>query len=199
MPYGIGEVKKNSSFLRIKASYLDEDSVELTESEKNKKKRLTHAWALRLNNKYSAHQTVHILMRDHGVSRATAYRDYNWSMQIFGDLDATHLAAERQVLKEAFWNEYQLARKEGNGELAVKALKEYRALFNFDAEENQIDPNKIQAHEYHLSMPRWVYKKMDAMFSGGVVDFNNLEVEDVEYREDTKSEDEDYEDDQGDF
>ncbi|AQY22674.1 hypothetical protein AB406_1731 [Riemerella anatipestifer] len=120
-------------------------------------------------------------------------------MQIFGDLDATHLAAERQVLKEAFWNEYQLARKEGNGELAVKALKEYRALFNFDAEENQIDPNKIQAHEYHLSMPRWVYKKMDAMFSGGVVDFNNLEVEDVEYREDTKSEDEDYEDDQGDF
>ncbi|WP_237190385.1 hypothetical protein [Riemerella anatipestifer] len=138
-------------------------------------------------------------MRDHGVSRATAYRDYNWSMQIFGDLDATHLAAERQVLKEAFWNEYQLARKEGNGELAVKALKEYRALFNFDAEENQIDPNKIQAHEYHLSMPRWVYKKMDAMFSGGVVDFNNLEVEDVEYREDTKSEDEDYEDDQGDF
>ncbi|MCU7569146.1 hypothetical protein OKE68_10110 [Riemerella anatipestifer] len=193
------KLKKNSSFLRIKASYLDEDSVELTESEKNKKKRLTHAWALCLNNKYSAHQTVHILMRDHGVSRATAYRDYNWSMQIFGDLDATHLAAERQVLKEAFWNEYQLARKEGNGELAVKALKEYRALFNFDAEENQIDPNKIQAHEYHLSMPRWVYKKMDAMFSGGVVDFNNLEVEDVEYREDTKSEDEDYEDDQGDF
>ncbi|MCW0491203.1 hypothetical protein [Riemerella anatipestifer] len=193
------KLKKNSSFLRIKASYLDEDSVELTESEKNKKKRLTHAWALRLNNKYSAHQTVHILMRDHGVSRATAYRDYNWSMQIFGDLDATHLAAERQVLKEAFWNEYQLARKEGNGELAVKALKEYRALFNFDAEENQIDPNKIQAHEYHLSMPRWVYKKMDAMFSGGVVDFNNLEVEDVKYREDTKSEDEDYEDDQGDF
>ncbi|MCO7352085.1 hypothetical protein NHN18_01105 [Riemerella anatipestifer] len=193
------KLKKNSSFLRIKASYLDEDSVELTESEKNKKKRLTHAWALRLNNKYSAHQTVHILMRDHGVSRATAYRDYNWSMQIFGYLDATHLAAERQVLKEAFWNEYQLARKEGNGELAVKALKEYRALFNFDAEENQIDPNKIQAHEYHLSMPRWVYKKMDAMFSGGVVDFNNLEVEDVEYREDTKSEDEDYEDDQGDF
>lgn len=178
--------KKDSSFLRIKASYLDENSVELTDKEEEKKKRLAHAWALRLNNKYSTHQTIQILMRDHSISRATAYRDYNWSMQIFGDLDATNLAAERQVLKEAFWNEYQLARKAGNGDLAVKALKEYRSLFNFDAEENQIDPNKIQAHEYHIRMPRWVYKQMDKMFEGGVLDFNSLDVSDVEYKEEVE-------------
>ncbi|WP_176763285.1 hypothetical protein [Riemerella columbipharyngis] len=175
--------KKDSSFLRIKASYLDESSVQLTAKEEEKKQRLAHAWALRLNNKYSTHQTIQILMREHSISRATAYRDYNWSMQIFGDLDATSLAAERQVLKEAFWNEYQLARKAGNGDLAVKALKEYRSLFNFDAEENQVDPNKIQAHEYHMKMPRWVYKKLDELFSDGVVDFNNMDVEDVDFRE----------------
>lgn len=179
--------KKDSSFLRIKASYLDENSVELTPKEEEKKKRLAHAWALRLNNKYSTHQTIQILMRDHSISRATAYRDYNWSMQIFGDLDATNLAAERQVLKEAFWNEYQLARKSGDGYLAVKALKEYRSLFNFDAEENQVDPNKIQAHEYHIRMPRWVYKQMDKMFAGGVLDFNQLDVSDVDFKEEDSS------------
>lgn len=183
--------KKNSTFFKIKASYIDEDAQPLTPKEEKKKERLTHAWALRLNNKYSAHQTVQILMREHGISRATAYRDYAWSQQIFGDLDATNLAAERQVLKEAFWTEYQMARKAGNGDLAVKALKEYRSLFNFDSEENQIDPNKIQAHEYNITMPRWVYKTLDKMANGGVMDFNSLDVEDVDFKEAKTTEDDD--------
>ena len=96
----LSKFKKDSSFQRIKASYLDESSVELTEREAEKKKRMSHAWSLRLNNKYSTYQVIQILMRDHGISQASAYREYNMSMQIFGELDATTLAAERQVLKE---------------------------------------------------------------------------------------------------
>ena len=182
--------KKDSSFLRIKASYLDEDSVELTEKEMARKARLSHAWSLRLNNRYSPSQTIQILMREHKISQSTAYRDYNWAMQIFGDLDSTSMAAERQLIKEAFWNAYQKAVKSGNLELEIKAMKEYRSLHNLDDSGNEIDPNKIQAHEYHIRMPRWMYKKMDAMFSGGVVDFNNLDVEDIEYQDIKQEEDE---------
>ena len=176
----LSKFKKDSSFQRIKASYLDESSVELTEREAEKKKRMSHAWSLRLNNKYSTYQVIQILMRDHGISQASAYREYNMSMQIFGELDATTLAAERQVLKEAFWNEYQKAVKAGN-----------RELFNFDENENQIDPNKIQAHEYNIKMPRRIYKMMDKEFAYGVVDFNNLEIEDAEFREVEENEDDD--------
>ena len=46
----LSKFKKDSSFQRIKASYLDESSVELTEREAEKKKRMSHAWSLRLNN-----------------------------------------------------------------------------------------------------------------------------------------------------
>ena len=169
--------KKDSSFQRIKASYLNETSVELTAKELEKKKRMSHAWGLRLNNKYSAHQTIHILMKEYSISQATAYREYNMAMQIFGDLDETSLAAERLILKEALWNAYQKAVKQGNVELEVKALKEYRSLFNFDENENQIDPEKIQAHEYHIRIPRQLYKKFDAMVLGGAMDFANLDVE----------------------
>lgn len=109
--------KKDSSFQRIKASYLDETSVELTAKELEKKKRMSHAWGLRLNNKYSAHQTIQILMREYSISQATAYREYNMAMQIFGDLDETSIAAERLILKEALWNAYQKAVKQGNVEL----------------------------------------------------------------------------------
>ena len=175
--------KKDSSFQRIKASYLDETSVELTAKELEKKKRMSHAWGLRLNNKYSAHQTIHILMKEYSISQATAYREYNMAMQIFGDLDETSIAAERLILKEALWNAYQKAVKQGNVELEVKALKEYRSLFNFDENENQIDPEKIQAHEYNIRIPRQLYKKFDAMVLGGAMDFANLDVEDIAYQE----------------
>lgn len=180
---------KDSSFAKIQASYLDDSSVVLTDKQEIIKKRLSHAWALRLNNKYSPHQVVQILIREHNISQATAYRDYNWAMQIFGNLDATNLAAEKQILKEAFWNAYQKAVKVGNLEMEVKALKEYRSLFNFDESENQIDPNKIQAHEYKIQLVRWAYPKLAAMVEGGVMDFNNLEVDDVEFREKVESED----------
>lgn len=170
-------------------SYLDESSVILTAKEEDKKKRMNHAWGLRLNNKYSPHQVVQLLMRDYGISQATAYREYNWSMQIFGDLDATHLAAERLVLKEALWNAYQKAVKSGNLDQEIKALKEYKDLFDFDASENEVDPNKIQAHEYHISLSRKNSKILGAMFETGVLDFNSLEFEDVDFKEVIKEED----------
>ena len=175
--------KKDSSFQRIKASYLDETSVELNSKELEKKKRMSHAWGLRLNYKYSAHQNIQILIREYSISQATAYREYNMAMQIFGDLDETSLEAERLILKEALWNAYQKAVKQGNVELEVKALKEYSSLFNFDENENQIDPEKIQAHEYHIRIPRQLYKKFDAMVLGGAMDFANLDVEDIAYQE----------------
>lgn len=180
---------KDSSYAKIQASYMDESSVVLTDKQQEIKARLSHAWALRLNNKYSPHQVIQIMMKEHRISQATAYRDYNWAMQIFGNLDATNLAAERQVLKEAFWNAYQKAVKSGNLEMEVKALKEYRSLFNFDESENQIDPNKIQAHEYRINLVRWAYPKLAALVEGGVLDFNNMNVEDVEFKEAIEVED----------
>ncbi|HAY3533737.1 hypothetical protein [Elizabethkingia anophelis] len=181
---------KDSTFQRLKSYYTDETSVELTDKELAKLERLTHIWGLRINNKYSAHQSIQILIRDHKVSRATAYRDYAWSQQLFGEIDGTNIAAERQILKESYWNLYQQEYKRGNFEAAKKALDSYKSLFNFNDTEQKVDPNKLQAHEYHLHMPRWVYKKMDAIMAEGSFDFNNLDVEDVEFKEDgTQSED----------
>ena len=39
-------------------------------------------------------------MRDYKISQATAYREYNWAMQIFGDLDAVSVKADRLILQE---------------------------------------------------------------------------------------------------
>jgi hypothetical protein len=112
-------------------------------------------------------------------------------MQIFGDLDAVSVKADRLILQEALWNAYQKAVKSGQVELEIKALKVYASLFNFEESENQIDPEKIQAHEYNIKMPRRMYKVMDKLFKEGVVDFNNLEVEDIDYNEVTENDETD--------
>lgn len=187
----IEKFKKDSMFHRIKASYLDESSVVLSQREEEKKARLAHVWSLRLNNKYSASQAIQIMMRDYKISQATAYREYNWAMQIFGDLDAVSVKADRLILQEALWNAYQKAVKSGQVELEIKALKVYASLFNFEESENQIDPEKIQAHEYIIKMPRRMYKIMDKSFKYGVVDLNHLDVEDIDYNEVTENDETD--------
>ena len=144
-----------------------------------------------MNNKYSANQAIQIMMRDYKISQATAYREHNWAMQIFGDLDAVSVKADRLILQEALWNAYQKAVKSGQVELEIKALKVYASLFNFEESENQIDPEKIQAHEYNIKMPRRMYKVIDKLFKDGVVDFNNLEVEDIDYNEVTENDETD--------
>lgn len=181
---------KDSTFQRIKGSFLDENAVVLTPKEQEKKARMMQVWGLRINNKYSTHQAIQIIIREHNISQATAYREYNMAMEIFGNLDASNVAAERLILKESLWNAYQKAVKAGNLELEIKALKEYKDLARLDADENAIDPDKLQAHQYHIKIPRWVYKKLDAMVQTTGFDFNDIDTEDIDYQEIEDTEDE---------
>lgn len=174
---------KDNTFQRIKAWYIDEESVELTPEEILRKDRLVHIWSLRLNNKYSPAQSVKILIRDHNVSQATAYRDYSLAMELFGSIDKINLAAERMVLVENYWNLYQMALKKGNEESARKALDSYTALFDFDHKEATVDPKKLEASVYKLNLPRGSSNILKSMFEGGVVDFNKIGPEDVTWKE----------------
>lgn len=173
---------KDSMFQQIKASYL-EDDFELSPLAAEKKTRLIHIFSLRLKNKYSRHQAVELIQKEYKVSQATAYRDYNWAMQLFGDLDKTDKNAERMILADAYWQLYQMALKERNIEQARKALDSYKSLFNFGADEEVIDPNKIQAHEYHIHLSREGTKILRETLATGVVDFNDVGVVDVEHEE----------------
>ncbi len=87
------------------------------------------------------------------------------------------------ILLEAYWNLYQMALKNKDTEQARKALDSYKSLLNFGAEESPIDPDKIQAHEYHIHLSREGSKVLKSALATGVVDFNSVGAEDVEYEE----------------
>ena len=173
---------KDSLYQRISASYID-DSFQLEPAEEAIKTRLRHIHGLRLSNKYSKHQAIQIHIREMGVSQTTAYRDYSWAMQIFGDIEKSDLQAERLILAERYWELYQRALKKDELEQARRALDSYKSLFNFDKEEKEINFEKITANEYHIRMSRKSAKMLRAALTSGVVDFNNLPATDTEYED----------------
>lgn len=179
---------RDSMFQRIKTSYLDH-KFELKPSEAAKKERLEKIWGLRINNKYSAHQTIHIIMRDYKtdegkpISRATAYRDYAWSMAIFGDIDQLNKAAEKLVLAESYWNEYQKAVARNDGDLAVKSLNSYERLMGFDRSENLDELLKYKSVDIKIQISSKQKKAFDQFFNSGVVDFNDFDADEVDYEE----------------
>ena len=181
---------RDSAFQRIKAWYIDENSVILSDLENEKKDRMIHIWSLRLNNKYSKNQVIQIVMRDHKVSQATAYRDYVLSQQLFGELDNVNIAAERMVLAESYWNLYQMALKKGNEDGARKALDSYKSLYNFLDTAQKVDPKKLEASNYILKLPRSTNKLITKMLTAGIVDFNSIGAEDVEFKEILENEEE---------
>lgn len=173
---------KDSLYQRISASYIDEN-FQLLPAEEAVKTRLRHIHGLRLSNKYSKHQAIQIHIREMGVSQATAYRDYSWAMQIFGDIEKSDLQAERLILAERYWELYQRALKKDELEQARRALDSYKSLFNFDKEEKEINFEKITANEYHIKMSRKSAKMLRAALTSGVVDFNNLPATDTDYKD----------------
>lgn len=196
------KLQKESMFQRIKASYINEEAIKLDPKEQLKKDRLEKIWGLRINNKYSSHQTIQIIMRDFRnekgdpISRATAYRDYAWSMAIFGDVDQLNKSAEKLVVADAYWNLYQKGLKSGNDEMALKALNSYERIAGFDKTESMADLLKYKSVEVKVSISRKQTKALNKFFEMGIADFNNFDAEDIDFAEVENDNDEEIEDEQ---
>jgi hypothetical protein len=175
---------KDSSLQKIRASFLD-DSIDLTTTEMDTREKCRYLFTLRLKNKYSRSQAIEMLMKEFEVSQATAYRLYNKMTFIYGELDDTDARAERMVLREHYFNLYQMALQDKEIELAKKILDSYRELFDFNVDDTDIDPGKMKAHEYHIKTPRDVQKELRKQLDNkGVLDFNSYPgIEDIAYTE----------------
>lgn len=179
--------QKDSVLQKIKASYIEE-SFELTEHEKEIKKRLVHYHSLRFERKYSRHQAVKIHAREMGVSKATAYRDAQQAEYVMGNIEKADIEFERALLKEAYWNLYQLNLKKNETEAAKSALDSYSKLINWNATESKINPEKLAASEITLKLDRNSSKILKKHFESGVVDLNDMDVEDIDFKDVTEDE-----------
>lgn len=167
---------KDTHFENVLASYLDETKIKLSPTEEDMKKRWETAFSLLLNW-HGREQAVKILVGQFNISLATAYRDINRALSLFGDITQSRKEGWRYIIFEYNQKLFQMATKDKNLETMGKCLDRMIKLADLDKEESNFNPEKLQAQIYDISIPKTVEKALLSVLSKGVVDFNNYAVD----------------------
>ena len=179
----VGIISKNDThFEKVLASYLDESKVTLSPSEKDMENRWETAFSLLLNF-HSREQAVKVLQSTYNCSLATAYRDINKAIALYGDITKSRKEGWRYIIFEYNQKLFQMAIKEKALDQMGKCLDRMIKLADLDKEESPFNPEKLQAQSYEIVLDKKVEKVLMGMLSKGSVDLNNFEVEDVPHEE----------------
>tara|TARA_R110002096_G_C14661308_1_gene728004 strand:+ start:8299 stop:8862 length:564 start_codon:yes stop_codon:yes gene_type:complete len=173
---------KDTHFENVLASYLDESKIKLSEVEEQMKKRWETAFSLLLNW-HGREQAVKILMQQFDVSLATAYRDINRALSLFGDITQSRKEGWRYLIFEYNQKLFQMATKEKNLETMGKCLDRMIKLADLDKEESAFNPEKLQAQIYEITLPKTLQKILEKQLQTGVIDLNNISAEEVTFEE----------------
>lgn len=182
--------KGDTTLDKIMAHHVDPIRFPLSDKLEIIRKRWAEVLTLRFNY-YSPQQIVNKLMEDQGVSMAQAYLDIKNSEIIYGNVMQSDKKGTKAILYEYAHKFYQRAMKAEDLKAQAKAL-ELMAEFGGIREIDQADfnPEKFENKEIHINMSKNLQGKLVELISGGVVDFNSLDVTEIEYEE-VKSENED--------
>ena len=172
---------KDTHFENVLASYLDETKIVLSPLEEEMKKRWETAFSLLLNW-HGREQAVKILKEQFDISLATAYRDINRALSLFGDITKSRKEGWRYIIFEYNQKLFQMATKDKNLETMGKCLDRMIKLADLDKEDAVFNPEKLQAQVYEIGISKSVETVLKAVLSKGVVDFNNY-AEEVPFEE----------------
>ena len=175
-------LKKDSTFDRIFSWYIDQSSVKLSDKEQEIQQRWSAAWSL-LMNYHSMEQAVAVHMKEFDLSRAQSYRDLKSAVNLFGNVTKTEKEGRRYVLYEYSMKVFQLALKKGDLETAGRMIERMSKLMRLDAAEDEIvNPEKLEASEYKIQLPKEIRDQLVMMVNKGFVDLNES-AEDIDFEE----------------
>jgi hypothetical protein len=182
--------KKVTTLDKIRKYYLKgEHTVTLSESQEETRIKISKAWNLMINY-HSKEQAVSVLVND-GSSRAQAYRYVNDSLAIFGDILKNHKEAKRYLIEEDLMRLQQRAIKDKDGALELKVIAQRIKIGGFDKDTDpNFDPEKLKAQTYILKVHPSVLKALEGRTDGGLIDFNDMNSEDIDYEDVKEDEDE---------
>lgn len=183
--------KKITTQDKIRKYYLKgEDSVTLSEKQNEIRIRIYKAWNL-LINYHSKEQAMAVIMNEYGGSRAQAYRYVADAMSIFGNPIVNQKEAEKYLIGEDLIKSQQRSIKNKDEAAYLKAMALRIKLGNYEKDSTQtFDPEKLKAQTYVLKVHPSVLASIEANKDGGVIDFNSLDTEDVDFQEVNENDDE---------
>ena len=180
----LGKLSKgDSTFDIIMAHHIDPIKYPLTDKQEEIRARWAEVFALRLNY-FSRIQVANKLVEDRGISMAQAYIDIKNSEHLYGNVLKADKEGNRAVLFEYAHKFYQRAIQQKDLKAQAKGL-ELLAEFGGirDTENLEFNPEKLENKELHLVIPKEQLEALKQLVSNGVVDFNKLNVTDVNYQD----------------
>lgn len=185
----IVKFNKDNTFQRLRAAFLDPDNNPISDVEQTRLDRVVLLFTLRFRNKYSKHQAISKIINQYTVSQATAYRDYTMMTNLFGELDEVNHAAEMMFVREEYMFLYRKMIEDRDWTGAKQLLDKYKETIPV-VDENEVDKDKLSAHEFHLTLDRQLKKMMkDQLINEGGMDFAKYPIEDIEFVEVKKDKD----------
>lgn len=173
----------DSTFDKLLAHYINPELCPLSEANRDILNRLNEVFALRLNH-FSSQQIVNKWVTEKNISQAQAYIDIRNSEKLFGNVLKSNAEGSR-----AIWLEYTrdylkrcIQKNDRNNEgKALKMLAEYGGFANEDNPE--FNPDKFENKEIHINLDKNLLNKLNDIIGAGVVDFNNIDVTEIEYED----------------
>lgn len=179
----VTKFNQSDPFQRIRAHHFDPDEYPLEGSDIKVFESVQRLFMYRTKNKLSRRDAVQKVASEVGYSTGQVYRHYNMMADIYGEIDEANLQAERMFNREEYWFLYRQFLQERNFDGALKALDRYVATFP-EIDPNEVDPEKIQAQQFVIKLQRDIAKKLNGdgvKVDGPVIDFKDLDVEDIPY------------------
>jgi len=167
---------KSSTYERIVAFMQDRlAETELTEHEQQLINRWNEAWTL-LRNYHSTSDAAAILMkRFPGISRATAYRDCSNAVSLFGDISKSTKEGIKHLATEITKDALIIARENRNEDAMIKGAAAIAKINGVNVTDPDLpDFDKIEPHNYNITLPPAMIQALQTMISGGKIDLTQL-------------------------
>lgn len=169
-----------NSIAAIRDHYLN--GTALTDKQEEMRKRLSAAFSL-LSSYRSIQQAIPILMNQYAYSEASAYRDINNALKLFGNVLEKNKEGIRQIVYEYAVNTYQLAAANNDYKAMSLALDKMIKVIGLDKDETELpDFEKIQPSIVLVALPEGQEQKLNKMLGKGSINLNEY-IEDLKYEE----------------
>lgn len=183
----------DTTFDKIWAYYKKPGKIQLTPKQEEKRIRWLTLFTLRLN--FHSHlQAVKAYIDQQKaigkeISESQVFKDMANALRLFGDIHKADRQASLVILSEYAQKVFLMAMKQKNPIAAAAALTKMEKYMEIDkVDAINFNPAKLEDKPDHFSVPKVVLEAIKEQFKTGVVDFNNLEIEDIEHEEITEDE-----------
>lgn len=172
----------DTTFDKIKAFYINPEEFPLSD----KLEEIRLRWVAITNftaKAYSKIEIANMLKRDYGISQAQAYIDIRNAENIFGTVTATESKAFKAIWIELTKDYLKRCRQKNDRVNEAKALALLAQYGDLDKDELEFNPEKLENKEIQIVLPKQLLDILNGMVGNGVVDFNNLNVTDVNFED----------------